>query len=212
MDKVTLLCHLQQFMLEAFQQRTLAAFRRQRLTRLMLSPMQPLLALQITGQIDKGQHIVEHAASLVRAGTYPTGQDTQRLLTMSRHMDQVFIARDIIPSTRLANQLPLIEPIRMHYIQFLLNETHQLLRQLQGGSSLRQALACQYDVPQCSKLLYDMLHSIGLETRLLAQVANIPVLVRPMRETISQTIYLAMDGVARVLADDSAHRLFRGRT
>lgn len=211
MNKVSLLCKLHAAMLEEFQQRTLSILRRHRISHIMIRPMQPFLELSTRCQIDKGRRIIEHAAGLVSTEKFPTRQDIQRLLTMSRNMDQVYITNGIIHPTRLVSQLPLIEPIRRQYIQFVMIETHLLLIQWQGMRCLRNALAIQYDIPQCSKLLYDMLHTIGLETRLLGYAVNVPVFARLMRETMSQTVYLAMESVARGLADDLAYRLFRSR-
>lgn len=211
MDKVSLLCEMQKFMLVEFQQRTLELLQRQRIIRPVLGSIQALLTLQITSQVDRSRQIIEHAASLVQSGTFPTRQDAQRLLAMNKNMDQVYIENRVIYPASLELQLPLIEPIRERYIQFVLNETHQLLQQWQGMHCLRNALALQYDIPQFSKLLYDMLHSIGLESRLLGRVMTVPFLIRLMRETTAQTTYLAMDSVAHALANELAHRLFRSR-
>ncbi|MEJ2361160.1 MAG: hypothetical protein P8Z75_07000 [Gammaproteobacteria bacterium] len=209
MDKVTLLCDMHKLMLEEFDQRVRGALRYSFLIRIMQRPVQDFLTINISNEIVKGRHIIEHAADLVKAGTFPTRQDIQHLLDMSRDIDQAMLKQGIVSPARLSSQLPLLEPIRRQYAQSLLNETHQLLCQWQGMTCLRNALALQYDVPQFSKLLYDMLHLYGLQTRLLCQALHLPGFYILVRESNCQTIYLAMDAVARQLASELAARLFR---
>lgn len=211
MDKVIVLCDLQKSMLKEFQKRVFAALSYQRLNHFISRPLQPFLSVNFSTQIDKGRHIVEHTASLVQKGIFPTQQDTQQMLAMSHNIDQVFVSTGMIAPIKLDTQLPLIEPVRRSYIGSVLHETHQLLLQWQGGCRLRQVFAMQYDATQCSKLFYDMLRAISLETRLLGQVVKLPVFFRLIQEPMSQTVYLAMDSVARSLANEMTQFLFQER-
>lgn len=209
MDRVTLLCDMERYMLEEFSRRTTAALRRQSLFRIMLGPLQNFLQLNVNKEVEKDRHVIQHAASLVQAGTFPTQQDIQHLLALARDVDQSFLKQAVILPVKLSIQYPLIEPIRRQRIQSLLNESHQLLRQWQATTCLRNALAVQYNAPQFGKLLYDILHLYSLETRLLAHTVRLPGLLVLMRESLSQTVYVAMEAVARQLAYELAQRVFR---
>lgn len=209
MDRVTLLCDMERYMLEEFSQRTNETLRRQTLFRIMLGPFQNFLELNVSKEAEKDRRVIQHAAGLVQAGTFPTQQDIQHLLAVARDIDHAFLKQTVILPVKLSIQYPLIEPIRQQRIQSLLTETHQLLRQWKGMTCLRNALAIQYDAPQFSKLLYDLLHWYSLETRLLSQAVRLPGLLSLARESLGQTVYVTMESVARQLADELAGRLFR---
>lgn len=211
MDRVTLLYDMERYMLEEFYRRTSSILRRQTICRVMLGPMQQFLQLNVDKEAEKDRHVIQCAADLVQAGTFPTQQEIQHLLALARDIDEAFLKQAVILPMKLSIQYPLIEPIRRQRIHSLLNETHQLLRQWQGMTCLRNALAILYDVPQFSKLLYDLLHLYSLETRLLGQAVRLPGLLAWARESLSQTVYVAMEAVARQLADEQAAWLFRHR-
>ena len=130
---------------------------------------------------------------------------------MARDIDRVFLKQAVILPVKLSIRYPLIEPIRRQRIQLLLNESYQLLRQWRNTDSLRHVLASQYEAPQFSKLLYDILHLYALETRLLSRVVRLPGILGFARDLLSQAVYVAMEGIAPRLAQELAARLFRMR-
>lgn len=211
MDRVKLLCDMEAYMLEEFSRRTTRALSRQTLFRILLGPFQSFLEANVDKEVEKDRHVILHAASLVQAGTFPTRQDIQHLLEVARNIDQAFLEQAMVLPVKLSIQYPSIEPIRRQRIQSLLNESHQLLHRWQDTGSLRQALAAQYDMQQFAKLLYDILHLYSLETRLLGQVMRLPGILTFARDSLSQTLYMAMETVAQPLAEELAARLFRSR-
>lgn len=209
MDRARHLCDMERFLLEECSRRSTRVLSRQMLFRIVLRPLQGFLHANVDKEVEKDRQVILHAASLVQAGTYPTQQDVQHLLDVASDIDQAFLEQTVILPMKLAIQYPLIEPIRRQRIQSLLYESHQLLRQWQQTGSLRKALALQYDAQQFSKLLYDILHLYGLETRLLSHAARLPGILAFTRDSLSQTVYVAMEAVARQLAGELAARLFR---
>jgi len=209
MDKVSLICEMDRYMLQEFSRRTMQGLRQHTLFRMMLGPLREFLERNVNKEIEKDRQIILHAASLVHAEKFPTGQDTQHLLDMARDIDRAFLQQLGILPAELNIDYHEIEPIRQQRIQCLLNESHQLFRQWQSMTCLRNALAMLYDAPQFAKLLFDILHLYSLETQLLSHAVRLPGLIALARESVSQTVYVVMESVARQLADELAGRLFR---
>lgn len=209
MDRAGLICAMDRYMLEEFSRRTLQGLRKHTLFRLMLGPLRDFLEGSVNKEIEKDRQVILHAASLVQADKFPTGQDTQYLLNLARNIDHAFLQQMVLLPIELDIQYREIEPIRQQRIQCLLNESHQLLRQWQMTTSLRNALAMLYDTPQFTKLLYDILHLYSLETKMLSHAVRLPGLITIVRESMTQSVYIVMESVARILAVELAARLFR---
>jgi hypothetical protein len=200
---------MDRYMLEEFSRRTAQGLRQHTLFRLMLGPLQSFLEINVNKEVEKDRQVILHAASLVRAGKFPTQQDTQHLLDLARDIDRAFLQQIEILPVHLSIQYHDIEPIRQQRIQCLLNESHQLLRQWQTMTCLRNALAMMYDVQPFSKLLFDILHLYSLETKMLSHSVRMPGLIAFARDSVTQTVYVVMESVARQLSDELAGRLFR---
>lgn len=209
MDRAGLLCAMDRYMLEEFSRRTTQGLRQHALFRLLLGPLRDFLESNVNKEIEKDRQVILHAASLVQADKFPTGQDTQHLLELARDIDRAFLQQTVILPVELDIQYREIEPIRQQRIQSLLNETHQLLRQWQTMTCLRNALAMLYDAPQFAKLIFDILHLYSLETRLLSHAVRLPGLISFARESLTQNVYVVMESVARPLSTELANRLFR---
>lgn len=209
MDRAGLICAMDRYMLEEFSRRTIQGLKKHALFRLMLGPLRDFLESNVNKEIEKDRQVILQAASLVQADKFPTGQDTQHLLELAREIDRAFLQQTVLMPVELNLQYRDIEPIRQQRIQYLLNESHQLLRQWQSMSCLRNALAVLYDAPQFAKLLFDILHLYSLETRLLSHAVRLPGLFTFARDSLSQTVYVVMESVARQLSDELAGNLFR---
>lgn len=196
-------------MLEQFSQRTIQSLKQQTLFRLILGPLQRFLESNVNKEVEKDRQTILLAASLVRDEKYPTQQDVQRLLDLARDIDQAFLHEAVIFSGKVTIHYQEIEPIRQQRIQCLLNETHQLLRQWQTMSCLRNALAVLYEPEQYQKLVYDILHLYCLETKALSHAIRLPALLSFASESLTQTIYVAMEAEARQLSAELVGRLYR---
>lgn len=209
MDKVSLLCAMDRYMLEEFSRRTTQGLKQHTLFRMMLGPLRSFLDINVNKEVEKDRQVILHAASLVQAGKYPTQQDIQHLLGLARNIDQAFLQQVMVLPIDLNIHYQDIEPIRQQRIQSLLHESHQLFRQWQTMTCLRNALAMMYDTPQFAKLLFDVLHLYSLETKLLSHSVRLPGLIAFARESLTQTLYLVMESVARQLSQELAGRLYR---
>jgi len=209
MDKAGLLCALDSYMLEEFSRRTIAGLKRHALFKLLLGPLRDYLKSNVTKEIEKDRQVLLHAASLVQADKFPTGQDTQHLLALARDIDRAFLQQAVLLPVELNIQYQEIEPIRARRIQGMLQESHHLFREWRGRRHLRETLAALYDMPQFAKLLFDFLHLFSQETRLLSQAVRMPGLITFARESLTQTVYVVMESVAHDLSTELAHKTFR---
>lgn len=196
-------------MLQEFSRRTTLGLKQHTLFRLMLGPLRTFLEINVNKEVEKDQQVILHAASLVQVGKFPTQQDVQHLLAMARDVDRAFLRQAALFPAELTIRYQEIEPIRQQRIQCLLNESHQLFRQWQTATCLRNALAMLYDTPQFAKLLFDILHLYSLETKLLGHSVRLPGVIAFARDSLTQTVYVVMDTVARQLSAELADRLFR---
>jgi len=196
-------------MLEEFSRRTTQGLKQHTLFRMMLGPLRSFLDINVNKEVEKDRQVILHAASLVQAEKFPTQQDIQHLLELARNIDRAFLQQALILPVELNIRYQEIEPVRQQRIQSLLHETHQLFRQWQDMTCLRNALAVMFDAPQFAKLLFDIMHLYSMETKILSHSVRLPGLIAFARESLAQTIYLVMESVARQLANELAGRLFR---
>ena len=209
MDKVSLLCAMDRHMLEEFSRRTTQRLKQHTLFRLMLGPLQSFLEINVNKEVEKDRQVILHAASLVQDEKFPTQQDVQHLLSLARDIDRVFLQQAAIFPANIAIDYQDIDPLRQQRIQCLLNESHQLLRQWQTMTCLRNALAVLYDTEQFRKLLFDILNLYTLETKMLSQSVRMPAVLSFASESLTQTVHVVMESVARQLSEELSGRLFR---
>ena len=209
MDKVSLLCAMDRHMLEEFSRRTTQGLEQHTLFRLMLGPLHTFLEINVNKEVEKDRQVILHAASLVQAGTFPTQQDIQHLLAMARDIDRDFLHDIAVFPLNISIDYHEIEPIRQQRIKSLLNESHHFFRLWQTMSCLRNAVAIQYEAQQFAKLLFDMLHLYSQETRLLSHSVRMPGVLAIARDSLTQTVYVVMESVARQLSQELAARLYR---
>jgi hypothetical protein len=212
MDKANLLCAMDRYMLEEFSRRTTQGLKQHTLFRLMLGPLRSFLEVNVQKEVEKDRHVILHAASLVQAEKFPTQQDTQHLLNLARDVDRAFLQQTEGLPLEITIDYRDIDPLRQQRIQILLTESHQLFRQWQSMTRLRNALAMLYDAPQFAKLLFDILHLYSLETKLLSHAVRLPGIIAFARESLTQTLYIVMESVARQLSQELAGRVFRQTT
>lgn len=209
MDRVSLICAMDRYMLEEFSRRTTQGLKQHTLFRMMLGPLHTFLDINVNKEVEKDKQVILHAASLVQADKYPTQQDIQHLLSLARNIDQAFLQEALMLPVEFNLQYQEIEPIRQQRIQSLLHESHQLFRLWQDMTCLRNATAVMFDAPQFAKLLFDIMHLYSLETKLLSHSVRLPGLLAIARESLTQTIYVVMESVARQLSQELAGKLFR---
>jgi hypothetical protein len=196
-------------MLEAFSRRTAEGLKQHTLFRMMLGPLQSFLEVNVSKEVEKDRQVILLAASLVEDGRFPTRLDVQRLLAMARDIDRAFLQQAAIFPVDLIIDYQDIEPVRQQRIQNLLNECHQLLRQWRTMTCMRDAMAALYDADQFEKLLFDFLNLYSLETKMLSHSVRMPAVLSFARESVTQTVYVVMESVARQLANELASRLYR---
>jgi hypothetical protein len=211
MDRVSLLCNMDRYMLEEFSRRTTQGLKQRSLFRLMLGPLQSFLDINVGKEIEKDRRVILHAASLVEDEKFPTQQDVQHLLALARDIDRAFLQQTVVVPVDITIEYQDIEPVRQQRIQCLLRESHQLLRQWREMRCVRNALADMYAAEQFRKLLFDILHLYSLETKLLSHCVRMPTVLSFASETLSQTVYVVMESVARQLSEELAHDLYRQR-
>ncbi|MBI1424188.1 MAG: hypothetical protein GC149_12020 [Gammaproteobacteria bacterium] len=208
MNRVSLLCALDRYMLSEFCQRSAQSLNQRKLFRLMLGPLRRFLESNVQKEIEKDRQVILRAASLVQADRFPTGQDVQYLLKLARDIDRGFLEQTSHLPVDIAIPYQDIEPIRQQRMQIILNESHQLLRDWRLHHGLRRTFAAVYTAPQFAKLMFDVLHLYSLETKELSQSVRLPGIIAFARDSMTQTVYMVMESVARQLAQELTIRIY----
>ena len=208
MNRVSLLCALDRYMLSEFCLRTTESLNQRKLFRLMLRPMRRFLESNVKKEIEKDRQIILRAASLVQAGRFPTGQDVQYLLNLARDIDRGFLQHTSHLPIDISVPYQVIEPIRQQRMQIILNESHLLLRDWRSHHGLRRTFIANYTAPQFAKLMFDVLNLYSLETKELSQSVSLPSIIAFARDSMTQTVSMVMESVAKQLSQELTARIY----
>ncbi len=211
MNKVDVLCHMNQSMMEAFSQQTITKLQEHTLFKLALPVFNSFLELNVRKEVDKDSRVIRCAAKLYQAGSTPTDQDVHELLRRAKEIDQTFLQNiSTLPITINLNYAQ-IEKVRQQRMQILLHESYRVFTEYSNAPKITLALTAIYEKHEFKALLYDILHLYSLETRLLSRSVKMPSVMFVARDALTQTVFATMQSVAKSLVAHMYERVYLGK-
>lgn len=158
--------------------------------------LEPFLADNVAKEARKDAAVIHCAGEALAAGTPPVPADAARLLAAARDIDREFLARLGALAQRIEIRYERIEPLRLRRIELGLDTAYRILDAWRGGGRLRGA----FSPGELERRLLEMLQSYADETLALSHSVQLPGLLEPLRERVSQRLLHAMTNAARELA------------
>jgi len=211
MDHTRALAAVNRRILAAFSRRTLEALRSALpMVRLVLSHLEPLLAMNVAKEAQKDALVIRYGADALGTGSVPGRGAVQWLFDETKRIDREFIDRIGAFPVRIVVRYEEVAPARMRRIEHLLSGAYRILGAWQTVSGMRAALRASYTRPEFERELHDMLKFYALETNALNHSVRLPALIAPLRERLARGLYSAMNAVAAQLASDVSRLVYVG--
>lgn len=209
MDKVRVLCAMSGAMMQEFSTRTATRLGDHTLFRLLLPAFRAFLDINVRKEIEKDRLVILHAAAARRAGGAPQEADIQRLLQQAREIDQRFLQQAAVFPVSIHIEYRDIEEFRRRRIERLLELAGRLLAQWEVTPRFRAAVAGVYAADEFRARLREILELYSAETKMLSRSVRIPQIFNFARDSLSETVHTVMLGVAKELAGELTHKVYR---
>lgn len=209
MDKVRLLSAMSGAMMQEFSVRTAARLGDYTLFRLLLPVFQAFLDINVRKEIEKDRLVIACAAAAQRAGSAPPEADIQHLLQQAREIDRTFLQQAAVFPVSIHIEYRDIEQIRRRRIERLLEAAGRLFAQWEVTPRFRATVAQSYSRAQFESLLREILELYSAETKMLSRAVHIPQIFNFARDSLSDSVYSVMTGVADDLAGELTHKVYR---
>jgi hypothetical protein len=196
-------------MMREFSARTVRQLESHTLFRLLLPVFRSFLEINVRKEIDKDRLAILRAAAAWRAGGAPGPADVDALLQQAREVDQRFLREAAVFPVNIRIEYRELEPFRRRRVEMLLAAAHGLFTRWETVPRFRAAVAAQYTRAEFEKLLHEIMRLYAAETRALSRSVNIPSLFNTARDSVSDTVYSVMTGVAGELAVELTRRVYR---
>jgi hypothetical protein len=196
-------------MMQEFSARTVRQLESHTLFGLLLPVFRSFLEINVRKEIEKDRLAILRAAAAQRAGGAPAPADVEALLQQAREVDQRFLREVAVFPVNIRIEYRDLDPFRRRRIQMLLEAAHALFTRWETVSRFRAAVAAQYTRAEFEALLREIMQLYGAETRALSRSVRIPSLFNIARDSISDTVYSVMTGVAADLAGELSRRVYR---
>jgi hypothetical protein len=208
-DKVRVLCAMSGAMMQEFSTRTAARLEDHTLFRLMLPVFRAFLDINVRKEIEKDRLVIMRAATAQRAGSAPQEADIQQLLQQAREIDQKFLQQAVAFPVSIHIEYRDIEEFRRRRIERLLELAGRLLAQWEVTLRFRAAVAGLYAPDEFRVLLREILELYSAETKMLSRSVHIPQIFNFARDSLSETVHTVMVSVAKGLAGELTHKVYR---
>ena len=196
-------------MMQEFSARTAARLGDHTLFRLMLPAFRAFLDINVRKEIEKDRLVILRAVDAQRAGSAPQEADIQRLLQQAREIDQKFLQQAAVFPVNIHIEYRDIEAYRRRRIERLLELAGRLLAQWETTPRFRAAVAHLYSRAEFESLLREILELYSAETKMLSRSVHIPQIFNFARDSLSETVHTVMVSVAKGLAAELTHKLYR---
>jgi hypothetical protein len=196
-------------MMQEFSARTTRRLEDHSLFRLLLPVFRSFLEINVRKEIEKDRLAILRAAAAQLAGGTPGPADVEALLQQAREIDQRFLRDAAVFPVNIRIEYRDIESFRRHRIEMLLATAHALFARWESTPRFSSAVAAQYTRAEFEALLREIMRLYGAETRALSRSVRIPALFNMARDSISDTVYSVMTGVAAELAVELARQVYR---
>ncbi len=211
MDRADVLVALDRKILEAYSRRTIMTLRAILPLRLALPHIEPVLARNVSKEIQKDALVIRRAGEAVVAGVSPNGEALHTLLDATREIDRAFLTQVGSLPIKIIVHYEEIMPIRMKRIERLSDAAYRVLDRWQRQSGIRAAIQASYSRVELERLLYDLLQLYASETRILSRSVRLPALLAPIRERIAKSLHGIMDDKARQLSAELTSVVYSAR-
>lgn len=209
MDRVRALAGLNSRMLHEFSRRTIESLRSGLPVRLALPHIEPFLVMNVAKEARKDTLVIQRAGQAFACGS-PAGKDAiDQLLEASKDIDRAFLSRIGTFPVRVVIRYEEIAPVRMRRIERLLSAAYGILDAWRDARGVRAALRAAYARPEFEQILNEMLQLYARETQLLSRSVQLPALLVPAREVLSQRLVTIMNAAATRLAGDLSRCVYR---
>ena len=196
-------------MMQEFSTRTAARLGDHTLFRLLLPTFRAFLDINVRKEIEKDRLVIMHAAAAQRAGSAPQEADIQKLLQQAREIDRQFLQQAAVFPVSIHIEYRDIEEFRRRRIERLLELAGRLLAQWEVTPRFRAAVAGLYAPDEFRALLREILELYSAETKMLSRSVHIPQIFNFARDSLSETVHTVMVGVAKGLAGELTHKVYR---
>jgi hypothetical protein len=196
-------------MMQEFSTRTAAGLGDYTLFRLLLPAFRTFLDINVRKEIEKDRLVILRAATAQRAGSTPQEADIQQLLQQAREIDQKFLQQAAVFPVSIHIEYRDIEQFRRRRIERLLELAGRLLMQWGVTPRFRAAVASLYTPDEFRALLREILELYSTETKMLSHSVHIPRIFSHARDSLSETVHTVMVSVAKGLADELTHKVYR---
>jgi hypothetical protein len=196
-------------MMREFSARTVRRLESHTLFRLLLPVFRSFLEINVRKEIEKDRPTILRAAAARQAGDAPGPADVEALLQQAREVDQRFLREAAVFPVNIHIEYRDLEPFRRRRIEMLLAAADALFARWESTPRFRAAVAAQYTRAEFEALLREIMRLYAAETRALSRSVRIPSLFNLARDSVSDTVYSVMTGVAAELAVELTHRVYR---
>lgn len=209
MDKARALCVMDAAMMREYSARTVRQLESHTLFRLLLPVFRSFLEINVRKEIDKDRAAILRADAAWRTGRVPGPADADALLQQAREIDQRFLREAAVFPVNIQIEYRDLEPFRRRRVEMLLAAAHALFSRWATAPRFRAAVAAQYTRADFEQLLRETMRLYAAETRALSRSVRIPSLFNLARDSVSDTVYSVMTGVAGELAGELTRRVYR---
>ncbi|TRZ92104.1 MAG: hypothetical protein D4R84_12970 [Rhodocyclaceae bacterium] len=209
MKRAHSLARLNGRILQVFSRRTTTALRAALPLRLALPHLEPVLALNVTKEVQKDTLVIVRARELA-ADCPPAWADVlPQLLQATKEIDRTFLARVGTFPVGIVIRYDEITPIRTRRMKLLYDAALRVLAAHDGDRRLRGAIQATFSRDEFGLLLNELFRLYAEETRSLSRSVRLPGLLVPLREFIAQELFNVMLRVARPLAHEITAATYR---
>ncbi len=206
MDKVDILCDKDRLMMHEFSRRSLDRIKGGSLLSLALSFFPSYLDGNVRKETDKDRIIIIEAAAAMQAGRPACDLDLEDIFEKTKVVDKAFLDSLLVPSLSLSVRYSDFADIRIQRIWRIARTVYSLLDKWPAGGSFSDAVKKAYTKKEFRKIIIDILHLYGQETRMLSDSIRSPF-QRSIRE-YSEALFQAMESSMEELAGHYAEQIY----
>ncbi len=195
--------------LKAYSQRTTTALRAALPLRLALPHLEPVLALNVSKEVEKDTLVILRARELAAQVPPDWNEVLPQLLHATKEIDRAFLSRVGRFPVEIVIRYEEITPIRTRRMKLLFEAALKFYAHRDRPQPMRGALRATFSRDEFAQLLYELFRLYAEETRSLSRSVRLPGPLALLRELIAQELLNVMLRVARPLAGEIATAAFR---
>lgn len=209
MDRADALAACNRSLLRAFSRQTTERLNDRLPVRMALSWLEHFLAQNVAKEVRKDSLVIRRAGAALASAGQPGAEAVRELLAATHEIDKAFLRNVAGIPVGIVIRHDEIEPIRRQRIERLLQVAYHVLQSGQTAPNLRSALQGAYPRAELERLIQDLMRLYAQETRALSRSLHMPMLLAPLRDRLTRTLYEVMTEAAVALARQAAAAVYR---